>query len=315
MLLAILLVLAGTGDEPAAPSASNVVAKIADEEVTRAEFAEWLLDAQGAVALPQFLEARLLDRAARDRGCVVSDAEVDSAFQTEWNTVVKLRFGGNEARFLEELASGGQTRDSYSRQRSIAIRAELTLDRLSQRDRDVSERALRAKFESDYGSPPTRLSVRVIQISKFALEQEAIRSGKPRSNSTTEMESKAESLAKDILARAEEGAEFEMLARDFSHDLESRTNGGLIPHLTVERLGLSVWTTARSLTEQRPLSGLVKDGGGFTIVKLEARTPVAFEDVARDLESAILAAPVSGTERGETLTRLRSQYPIEILFR
>lgn len=307
--------LAFAGDEPTAPSGATVLARIADEPVTRSEFAEWLLDAQGAIALPQFLESRMLAKAAKDRGCAVSDSEVNAAFQTEWNTVVKLRFGGNETRFLEELESGGHTRESYARQRAIAIRAEATLDRLAQLERDLSESALRARFEADYGSPPTRCAVSVIHISKFALEQEAIREGKPRSGSTNEMDTKAAALAKELIDRLAEGVEFATLAKDFSHDLPSRADGGRIAHLDPDRLGIAVWTATRALTPERPLSDIIKDGSGYTIVKLDGRSSVTFEEVAADLKSKILAAPVSGTERGETLSRLREKYAVEILNR
>jgi len=281
--------------------------------VTRSDLAEWLLASQGAAALPQFLEWRLLERAARDRDCAVSDTEVDAAFQTEWSTIVKLRFGGDESKFLAELEAGGHSRESYARQRSLAIRAETTLDRLAKHERDVSEAALRQNFEVEYGTPPTRLSVRVIQISKFALEQEAIKEGRARSAGTAEMESNAEKLAKDVLARAKEGTDFASLAKDFSHDTESKRDGGLIRHLTPDRLSAQAYVAAKALSEAAPLSPLIRDSGGFNILRLESRRVVTFEDVASELKERKLAAPVSGTERGECLTRLRQQYTIEVL--
>jgi foldase protein PrsA len=317
MLFAVLLALSPCLPPSIVAGDESVIGLVGDEAVSLADYQQWLLDANGATMLAQYLESRMLEHAARDHGCAATDADVEAAFDTEWKTVVKLRFGGDDAKFLAELKEGGHTRDSYRRMRSLAIRAESNLDRLAAKLRDVSDPALEQRFRADYGDPPTELSARVIHIGKFALEQEAIRAGKSRSGSTDEMAANAEKLALDLYRKVSSGDDMAQLARDFSTDAPTRESGGFVAHLTPDRFGPAVVAAARDATADRPLAPLVKDNMGFSIVRLESKRTVTLDDVRERLIEAITSAPVSGTERGDALTKLRAEYPIEIrgLFR
>ncbi len=314
-LLTLVLVLVGDDANKSTPPLPNVLARIDGDDATLAEYQRWLVEVQGASLLNQFLDERILLKAAADAGCTVPSAEVDSAFETLWNTNVKQRFKGNEAGFIDELRTAGQTRDTWAIAKKHEILSDMTLDRLCRHARDVSDAALAARFTRDYGDPARRLSVRAVRINSFTLEQERVRRGEPRSTSPQEVADRAAKLATDLWTRISKGEEIGAIAKEFSHDSASAPNGGLIEHLTEDRFGAPVRDAARALDKDHPLAPLVKDGLGFTILRFESSTPVAIDAVKDDLKKAIQDDPVAGSERSEMYEKLRSAVKIERLFK
>jgi hypothetical protein len=297
------------GDEPKSPLPA-VLAKVGGEDATLEEYRQWLLDLQGPSLISDWLDQKALAKVARDRGCAVSEAEVDAAFETEWNTIVKLRFDGDESRFLDELAQSGYDRATFARSRAIAIRGELTLDRLCSAARDVSPEALASRFAQVYGDPPERLTVRVIQLVRLRFrEQDRSEPGKPLDPAALDRAARA--VGEELLGRLAAGEDFQTLAREHSHDMQSAPAGGLVEHLDGERFGQDVAAAARLLTPQEPRTGLIQDVTGYVIVELVSRLPVTFDEVRSELEAQIRAEPISGAERAAMFEDVRRVAAIE----
>lgn len=291
-----------------------VLATIRDQPATLADYQEWLVEVQGAALLDQYFDELVLLRAAVDRGCSVPDAEVEAAFETEWNTVVKLRFKGDENGFLEELAGAGHTKNTYRIARCHSIRTEMTLERLSSLERDVSESVLRQRFAMEYGTPPEQVSVSLIRINKYAFEQARVLKGEAKAKSAAELDANASAHAKALLERITKGEDFAELARQNSND-PSGPSGGRVEHISAESHGATLAEAARALKLNQPLSGLLSEPMGFAIVRLEARKPIEFESSRPALIAQIRSQPVDAATRAATLAKLRTDYPIDRKFK
>ncbi len=85
-----------------------------------------------------------------------------------------------------------------------------------------------------------------------------------------EDEAAAESAAKDVLARLEQGEDFATLAKEVSHDTFSGENGGDLEWLEPGVMESSFDDAALALANVGDLSGLVKTSFGYHVIKLTA---------------------------------------------
>lgn len=291
-----------------------VLATIHDRPVTLTDYQDWLVEVQGAALLEQYFDELVLLRAAADRGCSVPDAEVEAAFETEWNTVVKLRFKGDETGFLQELAGAGHNKNTYRVARCHSIRTEMTLERLSSLERDVSEGVLRQRFATEYGTPAEQISVSLIRINKYAFEQARALKGEAKAKSAAEIDANATAHAKALLDRITKGEDFAEIARQNSNDPSGPT-GGRIEHISAESHGAALADAARALKLNQPVSGLIQEPMGYAILRLEGRKPIEFEASREALIAQIRSQPVDAATRAATLAKLRTDYPIDRKFK
>lgn len=106
---------------------------------------------------------------------------------------------------------------------------------------------------------------------------------------------RAESLAASLMARARAGEDFADLAREYSHDPQSRESGGDLGLFPVEDLSAPYDEVVSSL-EPGDISEVVEGEFGFHIIKLVERTEgkeTTFEDVKDELREILYQRELS----------------------
>jgi peptidyl-prolyl cis-trans isomerase C len=119
--------------------------------------------------------------------------------------------------------------------------------------------------------------------------------------------------AASLLFRAKRGEDFAMLARQFSDDLMSKSEGGLLPEFVHGQTPPPFEEAAFALEKPGDLSEVVVVPDGLHIIKLIERKPAAdlnFDDIKGTLKERMLVEKRQDVMRA-LLERLRSQAKIE----
>jgi parvulin-like peptidyl-prolyl isomerase len=241
--------------EKAAPPRDKPIAVIfGDVPVTREEVADHLLARMSAKQLDQYLNLRILEHAAREKGVRVSDAEVGAHLKKELR-----RVGLSEQAFREKVLHKHQK--TLREWKEDVVRPRLLLEKLAVATH-VTEAGLRAAYKARYGEK---------------VECRALIMG-PGDRAA------AESVAKRI--RSGEVT--------FSAEAERLRPGGGAVAVTLPRVapkeGDALVKAAFAL-KPGEASRPVAYGGGFVILECRRRVPadtsVRFEDVREALRGEL----------------------------
>jgi hypothetical protein len=118
----------------------------------------------------------------------------------------------------------------------------------------------------------------------------------------------------ELLKRARGGESFSNLAAQYSEDLNSKDNGGQLPPLSRDQMGLELAAAAFSLTNNQ-ISDVIEMPFGYYIVKLLEKIPAKkldFATVADDLQEA-LAQQKTARLAPAYLDKLKKASGVEIL--
>lgn len=222
--------------------------------------------AQGQTLPPEFTVAILnqiitidsLLQKANDADRAVGKAEADAQFAA----LVK-RFGSADA-LARQLIAVGMTESELRTKAAQEATAKATLKRELKISASEDEiKAFFAKHTSDFEQPELA-HVRHILIMTM---DPVTRSPLP-TNSIAEKRK----LAEDLLKQIRGGADFAELAKKYSDDPGSKTEGGELPEFPRGQMVPEFETAAFALTNNQ-VSGLVSTMYGFHIIKMLDKTP------------------------------------------
>jgi parvulin-like peptidyl-prolyl isomerase len=129
--------------EAVPPRDKPIAVIFGDVPITREELAEHLLARMSAKQLERYLNLRILEHAAKEKGVRVSDAEVDAQVKEEMR-----RSGLSEQAFREQvLGKRGMTLQEW---KTDVARPQMLLQKLSDKSQ-VADTDLRAAYEARYG--------------------------------------------------------------------------------------------------------------------------------------------------------------------
>jgi parvulin-like peptidyl-prolyl isomerase len=255
--LAGVVVLAGCGsDKESVPT--NAVAVVGDETITKAEFDKLIDQAKGSYKTQkrkfpeagsqeyealrgqamQFLVQRAqFEQEADDLGIKVSDEDVDKRLKD----LIKQYFGGSKAKYEKQLKQQGLSEDQVRADVQAQLIQEKIYNQVT-KEVKVDSAAIAASYKknkSQYIQPASR-DVRHILVKK-------------------------KTLADQIYSQLTSGGNFATLARKYSQDPSSKSQGG---KLTVSR-GQTVppFDRAAFSLEVRAISKPVKTQYGWHIIQ------------------------------------------------
>jgi len=281
MIIAIVAFSAGCGMIRVKPGDPNetVVAKVNDENITKAEFDKifeifkiqveanqgtsiWDKEYEGKkyidLAKEQVLNQMINDKVqlnkAKELGITVSDEEVNAEMD-KW----KKLFNSDE-KFVEFLESLKMDEDYFK----ANLIKDLTVSKVKEeltKDVQVTDNEL-----VDYYGSHINLFQRV-KASHILLD--------------------TEEEAGKILERAKAGEDFGALAKEFSTDTTTAEKGGDLGYF---RHGEMVEPFEQAAFALKPgeISGLVKSDYGYHIIKVEDKTVDKFEDVKDELRNTLI---------------------------
>jgi len=245
----------------------DVVAIVNGEKITRKELADELIATFGRAALDNLIMRKLVEQEARKRGITVSDEEVEKALDEEVKRGIEqyikaYNLGDMEgfARYVEERGGTVEEAKRQFREKLRAgVRATVLADKILRQMVTVSPEEVREEYEKRYG---TQIIARQIVL-------------------PTRRD------AEEVLEKLKAGADFALLAREYSIDVATRAKGGQMRPLTLNsELGKAV-----ADVPEGELSSIIKTGYGYHIIQvLERRESkgVPFEKVAPELKEEIV---------------------------
>ncbi len=312
---ALTLVLAACGGASGVPT--GAVAVVAGTEISQAELDELIETARKAsdqdfpkVGTPEYqnVQARFVaylvqrtefEQAAEDLGIEVTDKDVDQAL----DDFVESRYKGNRDEFEKDLKEQGFTEEALRKTLRTSVLSQKIFEEVTKdvKVADSDALAYYTQNQASYGTPESR-EVRHILIAEQG-----------ENGQVDFAESKEE--ADRIYAELQDGADFASLAKEFSDDPGTKSQGG---KLTINR-GETVAefdSTAFSLVE-RKISKPVKTQYGYHVI--EALGPVKpanmtpFAQVEDTIKASLLQQ-----KRNEVMTTwvedLRKNYESKVTY-
>ncbi len=303
-----------------APQESAPIARVDGRPVSFEEFRDWLVAAHGWRHLDDFLDLALLRTAATARGMALpSAADLDAAFEADWQDQILLRHGGVEAGWIGELKQGGIDRAGYRDRRAGMLEIEVIAKRLL-REQPLTDDQRPELWQREFGPNGIRTHVRVAFFSQL----KAVRPG--QRVSTAEMagfEAEARARAEAFLAavrtdrpsfgvRVRTDGDPCTIPRFDSYPLDLRARGGELPRLRGDHFG-GVLQEAVGKAGAGELLGPLATPSGFWVVEVVAREPLPLAAADGELDRIWREREPSMGEVVRLREELRSRAKIERL--
>ncbi|MGC9454540.1 MAG: peptidylprolyl isomerase [Phycisphaerae bacterium] len=235
------------------------MATVNGEPIYMDELTDLLIRDHGLSLAQQLIANELVRQEARKHGITITAEDIDR----QESLMLERAFGQvqqpqQRRQLLRQfLARQGISQDLWR----LIMRRQAMLDKLAERDLEISEQELQKAFGEQYGR---KVVVRHIQTP--TLEE-----------------------AQEIIEKLQEGADFAELAQAESTN-PSADEGGLLPPIgkETENVPPAIRSAAMAMEEVGELSEPIQSGTAFHVLKLERVVPpqdVKLQDVRDELEA------------------------------
>lgn len=139
-------------------------------------------------------------------------------------------------------------------------------------------------------------------------------------NATSDEKKKAEGAAldqaKEIIKKLDNGEDFEKLAKEFSKDTGSASNGGVINNVVKDKYITEFWDAANKLEVGKYTTEPVKSKFGYHIIYKVSHTPKkSFEEMKDSLYDNVVSAKISDDKNltEKTWVEIHKKYNLSIV--
>lgn len=258
ILLAMILIVAliGVGCKSTG-SASNVVASVNGEPITKDRLYDTMVKQYGPDVLDSLISDKIVELEAKAKNITIADADVDKELQQYVE-----QYGG-QAAFEQALASSGYTMDAIKKN----VRMNLTMVKLLEPEITITDDELQ-KFFND---------------NKSSFDQ-------PEQVKASHILVDTEEKAKEVKEKLAAGEDFAKLAGEYSTDTGTKDNGGdlgffgkgdMVPEFEQVAFTLAVGQVSEP----------VKSDYGYHIIKViekQAAKEASFEESKAEVKDAVL---------------------------
>jgi foldase protein PrsA len=215
-------------------SSDEVVAEVNDVKITKEEFYDYLVSQNGDEALNALILDKIIALELEENNIKISQDQIDAEYQ------VAVEAYGDEATMEQALAYYGFTKDEFLKN----IEMNLSIEALIEPSITITDEEIEAYFEENKDDFNEAEQVKASHI-LVATEEEA----------------------NDVLAKIQSGDSFEELAKEYSTDTVSATNGGDLGYFTKYDMVEEFSNAAFSL-DINEVSEPVKTTYGYHIIKV-----------------------------------------------
>ncbi len=272
-------------------STAATVATVNGEPLELAHFRDWLVATHGWRHLDDYIDLTLLQQATVAAGLpLASPAEIEAAFEQDWQDQILMRHRGEEADWLTELAGSGLDRTGYRYRRMGTLEQEVLAKRLL-KQRPMTEAQLKELWEREFGNG-VRTRVRIA----FFDQLKGVRPGQQvNKEAALELAAAAKTLADRFLQTVQaDRSEFAKrlltetdlctIARFDSYLSDTRTQGGEIARLRADHFGGALEPGLAS-AKSGDLVGPIATPQGLYVVEVLERSPAPFDAVGDELRA------------------------------
>ncbi len=256
---------AAKGGASADPGDGSPVVIIDGEPITRAQFENELFDRFAENHLEAFIDARLVEKKAAQMGVVADEARIKAEVEKNVDTLLKTRFGGNEASMRQALTERGMSLEGWRKELASKARQDQLIDAMLKKTRGQDSEGVKRQFEQKYGEEGVKFRVRHILISTKVINTRFY-SKEEFEAEKVKIDGELKATAATIQQRIQGGESFETLAKEFSDDYTA-SRGGDLGEAWKGRFGNTFDDAAAALTVGK-VSGLVQAKRGFHIIEV-----------------------------------------------
>ena len=308
-VLLLLSLIVGLGLQTAqSDSPADSIATVNGSAISEAEYGSYLIETVGKRPLRGLINRKLAAAEAEKLGIEIEDSAVQAAFDEIWSTLLE-RWQGDETKAKVELERQGFTVATYRRLVEGSRRHELIVDAICRATREVTQDAIRKRFENEYGPGGKRVEVRHIFLATSRVEAE-LRDSTSQEPTPASIRAELDRRITELLGNLGSGADFEALARVHSHDKRTHAHGGKLTPEAVSVLGETFDGAVRSAAVGLP-TGPVFTANGAHLIEVTSRVTTRFEDVQEQLAEQLKNAPADHAEQGSLENRLFEAAQIE----
>ncbi len=298
---------AGAKGEQGLPQ--GVLARVNGNEVTVQDYVAYLFASLGRSKLREYIDRLLLEEEAKRLEVPPpTPEEVEEKVSALIESSLRTLFQNNQEKLVENLSRRGLTLEDHKAKLRQDTAYKLLEERAILKNRKVSAEEVQAAFDRTYGEGGTQYELRHISISVNRNRPQASGEEKRAPLSDHDARELAEKLVKEI----EGGADFGQLAKTHSDDELTKRNEGRIPLYQKGYKGLEFDGAVSRLTEQSPLSGVVKTQQGYEIIQLLSKKTVKLEDKREEIVNQLKTRPPTAQERIQFIKSLREKAKIEM---
>jgi len=235
LAIGLSLIAAACGKQ----TASEVVARVNNENITKDELYEYLVKESGDSALNTLIANKIIELEAKKQNIKVTDDDIEAEIDK-----FAEQYGGRET-FEQFLEFYGTPIDELKEN----IRINLTLEKLLEPSIEIKEDEIKTYFEENKESFGEKEQVKASHILVDSEEK-----------------------ANEVKAKLQAGEDFAALAKEYSTDTSNNENGGDLGYFARGKMVKEFEEAAFSM-DIGQISDPVKTEFGYHIIKVEDKKP------------------------------------------
>ena len=193
MIIAAVVVIAAVAIGAVAMNKSKVVATVGDEKITKDQLYDALLAQGGSSVLDSLIEQKVISKEAAKQNIKVTDKEINAELEK-----LKSQYGGEDA-LNQALASSGVKLSELKKDLKTNIEAKKMVESTI----NIKDSEMKSYFDQNKDSLATEAQVKASHILVAD-----------------------EKTAKEVKAKLDKGEDFAKLAKEYSTDTASKSDGG-----------------------------------------------------------------------------------------
>ncbi|MCM3195093.1 peptidylprolyl isomerase [Priestia megaterium] len=278
MIIAAVVVIAAVAIGAVAMNKSKVVATVGDEKITKDQLYDALLAQGGSSVLDSLIEQKVISKEAAKQNIKVTDKEINAELEN-----LKSQYGGEDA-LNQALASSGVKLSELKKDLKTNIEAKKMVESTI----NIKDSEMKSYFDQNKDSLATEAQVKASHILVAD-----------------------EKTAKEVKAKLDKGEDFAKLAKEYSTDTASKSDGGNLGYFKKSDMVEAFANKAFSM-KVNEVSDPVKTEYGYHIIKVTGKKEAqkaTYENSKAKIKQTLLDQKYQ-TEYPTWLQKLKKKYDI-----
>ncbi|MCZ8495369.1 peptidylprolyl isomerase [Priestia megaterium] len=278
MIIAAVVIIAAVAIGAVAMNKSKVVATVGDEKITKDQLYDALLAQGGSSVLDSLIEQKVISKEAAKQNIKVTDKEINAELEN-----LKSQYGGEEA-LNQALASSGVKLSELKKDLKTNIEAKKMVESTI----SIKDSEMKSYFNQNKDSLATEAQVKASHILVAD-----------------------EKTAKEVKAKLDKGEDFAKLAKEYSTDTASKSDGGNLGYFKKGDMVEAFANKAFSM-KVNEVSDPVKTEYGYHIIKVTGKKEAqkaTYENSKAKIKQTLLDQKYQ-TEYPTWLQKLKKKYDI-----